>query len=162
MNIYILCGLSGSGKSTWARAKASETRAMIVNRDALRTMFHGFYLYDINCEHLVKNCAEKIVQEIIDCECGDIIIDECNLTILARLFWINVINSSASKWTRPLIKIILVWFKETNRNVEWRAKDDLRGYSVEYWRDVINSMGNGFIPPEIGEGFDEIVEVVID
>jgi predicted kinase len=159
MDIYILCGLSSSGKSTWAKKKAIETGAMIVNRDSLRTMLFGYYKFDKNYEYIVKNCAEKVVQELIDCNMTDVIIDECNLSKLARLFWINAVNNSISGQGSNLI---LVWFKEVERNVELRAKGDLRGLTKEYWREVIDSMKRCFVPPTLDEGFDEIIEIQID
>ena len=52
LNLYILIGNIGSGKSTWAREKVKSTpRTIIVNRDALRTMVGGGeYIFDKEME----------------------------------------------------------------------------------------------------------------
>ena len=166
MNIYILCGLPGSGKSTWAREKSSETGALIVNRDSIRTMFFGSYRFNKDVECIVHNCTEHIIRELLDgasADCTntirDIIIDECNLTIARRKFWTDFI--SANTLSENKINIIVVWFTENKRNSELREKNDLRGYTKEYWDNVISNMKISFQQPTENEDIDEVIEVQI-
>lgn len=160
MKVYLMCGLPGSGKSTWAKKKSREVGAIIINRDSLRTMFYGYYKFDPDYEYIVRNCAERLVNEIVECDVKDVIIDECSLSVLSRRTWINLINIYHMSST-DRVNIVLVWCKESYRNVDFRSSD-LRGFTKEYWEDVINKMKNSFQPPDVTEGFDEIIEVVID
>ena len=157
----MLSGLPGSGKSTWAKNKSLNDGSLIINRDSLRTMFYGYYKFDKEFEYIIKNCSQRIVQEIIDCNVKDIIIDECNLTRNSRNFWLYTIDIKLNNNDRKEVKIILVWFKENKRNVEFRTKGDLRGFTPEYWDDVINNMKTVYENPDINEGFDKIIEVTI-
>lgn len=159
MNIYILCGLPGSGKSTWAKKKADETGALIVNRDSIRTMFFGSYKFDAKVEYIVKNCAESIIRELIDCNINDIIIDECNLDIQKRKHLTDLIN--ANVLSEYNVNVVIVWFTENERNTELRSNDNLRGYTKQYWEDIILGMKNIFEPPTENEDVDEIIEVKI-
>jgi tRNA uridine 5-carbamoylmethylation protein Kti12 len=158
MNIYVLTGLPGAGKSTWAKKKSEETGALIVNRDSIRQMFYGSYKFDDEYEYIVKYCTIEIVKQILDCAVKDLIIDECNLTKIKREFWINIIKGFIDK--EKEFNIILVWFKENKNNIEYRY-NDLRGLSKEYWSDVIEKMKSVYEPPIADEGFDQIIEVEI-
>jgi tRNA uridine 5-carbamoylmethylation protein Kti12 len=161
MNIYVLTGLPGSGKSTWAKKKSEETGALIVNRDSIRQMFYGSYNFDEEYEYIVKYCTIEVVKQIIDCDVKDLIIDECNLTKLKREFWINVINSHVTnKEDREEIKIVLVYFSENNNNLEYRC-GDLRGLSKEYWNGVIKNMKIIYEPPSTNEEFDDLITITI-
>jgi tRNA uridine 5-carbamoylmethylation protein Kti12 len=161
MNIYVLSGLPGSGKSTWAKEQSLKNGSLIINRDSLRSMFYGYYKFDKDFEYLIKECALELINKLINFNVKDIVIDECNLTKIARSFWLNDIDFSVSLEERKDIKVILVWFKENKRNVELRTKGDLRGFTSEYWGEVIDNMKKIYENPDISEGFDEIIEVVI-
>jgi predicted kinase len=48
-NLYILIGLPGSGKTTWAKNKAKDDlRTVIISRDGFRSMIkgEGEYIFD--------------------------------------------------------------------------------------------------------------------
>lgn len=162
MDVYILCGLPGSGKSTWARNMAEVKGAMIVNRDAIRTMYYGSYKFNKDLEYIIKNSAERLVQELLDCDVTDIVIDECNISPLARAFWLNCLKIHFMDDVEKESKIFAVWFKETERNVLFRSQDDLRGYTKEYWHEVVDKMKSSFVPPKLIEGFGDIIEVNIE
>ena len=155
MNIYILCGIVGSGKSTWARKKAEETGAFIINRDSLRTMFNGSYKFDKEQEDLIMDCTRAITYELVDYG-KDIIIDECNLTVLRRALWIDLISANSLS---EKLNFVIVWFTETEKNAELREKDSLRGYTKEYWEDVISDMKVDFQQPTLNEKINGIMEV---
>jgi predicted kinase len=159
MRVYILCGLPGSGKSTWARNKSRTDGGLIINRDSLRTMFYGSYEFIKDLEFIIRDVAISIISQLLDFDEKDIIIDECNLTSLKRSFWVQTIKSKFN--LNPNTKIIIVYFNETERNVELREKDDLRGYTSEYWSKVISDMKKIFEKPAESEEVDEIMEVSI-
>ena len=159
MNVYILCGLPGSGKSTWAAKRAKDSSAMIINKDSLRTMFYGSYRFDGDLEYIIGGCTVELVKKILEYNVKDLIIDEYNLTRSKRSFWIDLIDTYLSEEKRKECKIFLVWFKENTRNLSLRTAGDLRGYSIEYWGKAIESMKNSFEDPVITEYFDEIIEI---
>ena len=139
MEVYILCGLPGSGKSTWAMKQ----KGIIINRDSLRTMIHGKYKYDADLEPLIKDMAKELLCVALNAG-HNVIIDETNLTKAKRKFWTNIINNSAATYC--------VWFTETYNNLENRMTDS-RGISREKWSEVIEVMKKSFEKPDIYEGF---------
>lgn len=174
--IYILCGLPGSGKSTWAKEKVKEQNTVIICRDAIRTMIKGNYFFDKEYELLVEACTNSSFREAIR-QNYNIIIDETNISKIRRNMWLNDINFysefdtndkviiSKETWKNVIdinkndnYKTILVWFKEHINNLDNRVKND-KGISKETWKNIIENMQTCFEPPSIEEGFDEIIEI---
>jgi predicted kinase len=147
--IFVMIGLPGSGKSTWAIEKAKDDDTVIINRDAIRTMIKGKYIFDKDLEPFIKAVAKLFVYEAIT-EGLNVVVDETNLTIEKRKFW-NIKN----------IDTVFVWCKESKRNADLRCASDARGYSKEYWEDVIKGMKLSFEPPTLNEYAKEIIEVCI-
>lgn len=153
INVYILCGLIGSGKSTWAKETAKKTGAIIINRDSIRTMIFGCYSYDRQKEDFVCNIAESILMRASDCG-YDVIIDETNLTVKKRKRWINLAKDIHA-W-----QIELIWFTEEKNNLSNRM-NDARGIDEATWSKVLEDMKKTFEVPIIEEGFDSIKKVEI-
>lgn len=153
MKAYILCGLVGSGKSTWAREKAmqDDMTAVIINRDSIRTMVKGQYIYDSKIEPTIRDMARACVKEAFKRQ-HDIIIDETNITKVKRLEWIMLLRELESKWRS--IDLILVYFNEHTRNLDLRMREP-RGQSAQEWQGVIEQMKKDFEEPNIDEGFDK-------
>jgi predicted kinase len=152
--VFILTGLIGAGKSTWAREyiKNSE-KVIIINRDSIRKMLNGdIYVYNINLEALVRSIARETLSHSLDYGV-DIIIDETNITKQKRQSWINLIREN-NKDT----EIVCVYCSEKEKNLERRKKDD-RGISFEIWEKVYKHMLETFEEPTTNEEFDEIIEV---
>lgn len=75
---YILIGPPGSGKSTWAREKCKEPCVVRLNRDELRTMMKGGYVYgDKVIEALCTSTTRAIARTCLEAEI-DIIQDNTN------------------------------------------------------------------------------------
>ena len=144
--IYVLIGFPGSGKSTWAKKKATEEEmTIIINRDSIRNMIKDKYVFDSRYEGLASNIAYNSMVEALSYN-FDVIIDETSLTKKKRSTWRNL-----------EYKFVGVWFTESEKNVEYR-KNDLRGYTPEKWQEIIDSMKKSFEPPEENE-FDELIKV---
>jgi predicted kinase len=109
---------------------------------------------DSRYEVLVHEAAMSILESALY-NGFDVIIDETNITENNRRKWIETIDSLELS-EKP--KVICVWFKEDQKNLEYRMKDD-RGTSREVWATVIEGMKAKFEPPRITEYFDEIIEV---
>lgn len=150
MNIYLLVGLFGSGKSTWARAQVQKRPyTVIVDRDSLRTMLQGGYRYTPELEMLVRLVARNTAMKAL--ELGyDVIIDETNLTVARRAFWVDALGGFGAR-----VKWQVLWFPERENNVVNRMKDDPRGYHREHWMTVHKGMLAEFELPKHIEFFPE-------
>lgn len=87
-NIYMLCGVAGSGKSTWAkRVKELEPRTAIISRDRIRDEIRSKNKEDsyFTDEKLVFDTFLSDIQDAIDCKAyNNVIIDATHLTDRAR------------------------------------------------------------------------------
>lgn len=153
--IYILCGLPGSGKSTWCRKKVGRSKkTVILNKDSLRTMIRAKYVFDLRYEPLIRNFASKMLTTSLR-QGFHVIIDETNIKKKARTHWVNIARESGMNF-----KAICVWCTESNRNVEFRA-NNLRGVPKDKWADIINGMAKTFEKPTLSEGFDSIEKFAV-
>jgi len=145
--IYVLIGLPGSGKSTWAKRKVGkEKNTVIVNKDSLRLMINGGkYVYDECFENMIKDFATTTMRIALG-HGFDVIVDETNLTRDKRKIW-NYID----------METIGVWFTESKRNLEYRLKDT-RGYAPAQWMLVIENMRDVFEKPTKDE-FNKLIRV---
>lgn len=127
--MYILCGVAGSGKSTWAKrmAKASDGQILIVNKDSIREMLFGEYSYSRDVEEVVRRIAESSVNSAFR-NGFSVIIDETNLTKEKRSVWI-------SKARDFNVNVFVVHVKSDNA-LDGRMNDP-RGISREDWSDII-------------------------
>jgi len=142
--IYILTGLIGSGKSTWAKRKVQENdNVIIINRDSIRTMIKDKYVYHIRYEKCIKVMAEQMVSVAIAYG-FDVIIDETNLTKEKRAFWIEASDYFIN------VQLVLVYCTESENNLEYRMREP-RNQSEEVWASVLEGMKKSFEEPELSE-----------
>jgi|WetSurMetagenome_2_1015567.scaffolds.fasta_scaffold297438_3 predicted kinase len=158
--IYLLIGLPGSGKSTWAKKKAEDTRTVIVSRDAIRQMIKAKYVFSADTEPLVKEMAKGCVVSALAAG-FDVVIDETNISRSKRKEWMHFRVDCIPLQTTAEYPVVFVWCKEMERNVDLRFNSDARGYSKEKWAEVIEGMKKGFEAPMLEEGAQEIIEVCI-
>jgi tRNA uridine 5-carbamoylmethylation protein Kti12 len=152
MNVYILCGLPGSGKSTWSQKKVKEEDAIIISNDCFRSMLTGSYLYNEKYERLIYESSYFVLVSALKMGFG-VIYDEINITKLDRAEVISVIES-----LQPHCKIICVRFKDRDDCLDRRMQDS-RGISRERWSVIISEMKGKFEEPDLSERFDQIVIV---
>lgn len=141
--MYIMCGLPGGGKSTWAKKCAQDSGAVIISKDALRAMAFGFYLFDKEREPLIGSMHRALVSDIATIGHTDIIIDETNITVGKRH---ELILSAKINGLTPVI----VWCKGGGNHLKNRMTDP-RGYTEEKWREVIDGMTVKFEVPTSDE-----------
>lgn len=147
-NIFLLCGIIGSGKSTWARKFAKEKHIAIICRDDLRTMIKGRYVFEEEVEKLVKHLAN--INIILALSKGwDIIIDETHLTKFKRQETIEFIRSHPYSVLNGA-QFKFVYFSEKENNVDNRMKSP-KGLSRETWETVYERMLASFEEPVINE-----------
>jgi len=151
--LYILCGLPGSGKSTWAKQKkeSDDHKTVIVNRDSIRTMIHGVYKYDKEYEDYVRQMSEKFVHSALFVGIN-VIVDETSIKEYHRKRWFDMVQGLDKK---P--KIICCHFTQDQSNLQHRMTDP-RGLSSDVWSSIIEGMKGDWETPHMGEGFDKIIE----
>jgi len=150
VELYIVTGLPGSGKSTWCRENAVKLNAVIINKDALRTMIRGEYFFDPKWEPLIHKFSVKMTTVSL-LRGLNVIIDETNVTAERRRQWVSLAKSVISE-----VRVICVWCTENVNNLKNR-ENGLRGISLEKWAEVIEGMKVKFQEPSLSEGFNEIM-----
>lgn len=150
MNIVIMCGIPGSGKSTYAR---SLKHKIILSKDSIREMIHGEYKYDPDTEGVVKEMLYSLCSSVyVLCPSYTIVIDETNINKKKRKEWLDLFSGAA--------QITCVYCSSIDGNLDRRMTNS-RGMTREKWEGVIESMKNSFEKPYLDEGFDKIIEVTI-
>lgn len=162
INVFICIGLPGSGKSTWAKEKVkksrdSQNRVIIVNKDQLRTMIHGTYVFHKQYEDLVKALRNSLLYTFI-CHGYDIIIDETNISREKRIELLYELRTIARRLDRVQLKITYVWFTENRRNLQFRMRNP-KGQKKTTWESVINNMRKSFERPLKSERYDELIKI---
>jgi len=151
--VYMLNGLSGSGKSSWAGRfmLRGNHNKVIVERDNIRLAMSD---YSHTPEAEIKVHEATVAEVLRQISLHDVIIDETTIFKRFREDWIKVLRHAD-----PDIHIICVKFTETERNLANRMSGDTRGHNEGYWAMVLDNMKCSYDPPTLDEGFDEIWEV---
>ena len=165
LKIDILIGLPGSGKSTWSRKEVerlsrNKRRAVIINKDSIRTMLAGKYMYDESIEPIVSDAIRDILFIVINrnCSVGKIIIDETHITRKKREALLWNISRAALDLSGESIQVRYVWFTESDKCYHNRMKNS-RGICGTKWLDVINNMKEAFERPTLKESSGDIVDL---
>jgi len=159
LQIYILIGLPGSGKSTWSKntLTQSDNDTVIVSSDCIREMLHGKYLYDKKFEPLVVQSTFDTIKLAINSK-YNVIIDEAllSLDVTRRMMLVNLIKSYDDT-----VKIRFVSFKpDMVTSVERRMKEH-RGISKERWQKIYEDLFTSYESVQESEPFDSIEHIDI-
>lgn len=151
VNFYMMVGVPGSGKSTWAESHKEEYNFNILSSDALRVELFG----DINCQSdnaqvfyvLRKRTLEKL-------KAGrNVCYDATNVSRKNRRGILSCINQEC----KNVRKIAVVFATPYDVCIKRDANRDRTVSS-----SVITKFVHQFEFPCLGEGFDEIVIVNCD
>lgn len=149
-NLYIICGIPGSGKSTFAKNTFLNYNTArpykIISRDAIRFSLlkegEGYFSHE---SEVYKIFWETITNALN--EGFDVIADQTSLTPNARAYLLN--NVSGYDET------IAIEIKTTLK--ECLARNDKRVGKEHVPPSVIEKMHNNYISPTIAEGFSQIL-----
>lgn len=139
MNLHLMCGIPGSGKST----VASRIPGYIVSTDSLRK-----YLWQdeavIKHDKFVFDLAERIIDYMLGLN-QDVIFDATNLTVSKRKRFINLAKKHGAK-------VILHWINCPLETAIERNLQRDRQVVVE----IIKALHKSFQRPRLTEGIDVI------
>lgn len=153
MEIRLICGFSGSGKSTYAKLLANENNWIIINDDSIVSMLHGDpKTYDKELKVLYKSLENIIVAFGVSLS-KSVIIDRPNLTKQTRKRWISLAKCYDVPVTISINSMTDYTYLDTL--VERRMTNG-RGHTSDYWKNVINDQMKRFQYPSINEGFNKI------
>ena len=153
--VYILCGLPGSGKSTWAKKKVSEdisNKTVIINKDSIQEMLLGQYKYIPAIRSLIKIISHLSIWEAID-RGYNVIIDDCHIKSEMRKVLL------AQFRFREDIGVTLIFFSENKKNLEYRMLSP-KGIDEKTWADVIENMKQDFEIPTQDELGSEVSFII--
>ena len=158
LQVFILIGLPGSGKSTWSRNVLEQSEdTVIVSSDCFREMLHGKYRYSPQYEPLVMQLTFDAIKLALASK-NNIIVDESLLTldVTRRMLLVNLIKSYDSS-----IKIKFVSFKpDTVGNIERRMKEH-RGLTKERWQRIFEDLLISYQTVQDSEPYDSIDHIDI-
>ena len=156
MKVYVMIGLAGSGKSSWARWTAKcDFNTIRICLDDIRDMIKDGYTFDYQLEPMVRNMGAVLIEQVL-LTGKNVIVDECHLLrehrqqLCARI-----------KEISPEIEIIYVWVKCPLALALQRRLINLRGGSEFGWTSVVKRMAKMFEEPFSDEcGGDITIKVV--
>ena len=154
-SVFLLVGLPGSGKSTWAQSYVwRHPTTVIVSRDGVRRMLNGVYSYGVPQRGLITQLVAALVKELFKTN-YDIIIDQLNLTKKDRKEVTDFIRNLGGKTTIVFIKFT----PDGEENIErlCSRKGD-RGLTVEQARIILEYKKESFEPIENVEDFNLLGE----
>lgn len=151
-NIFVLCGIPGSGKSTWIKNKLDQFGGTQISRDNIRfeLLKEGEEYFSHESEVLEK-FYKRIKESSLNPNEKDIYIDATHLSLKVRQATLDAIYKSKE------IQIMAVNFNVSLN--EALRRNEQRSGLAKVPRSVIRRMYNQKVDPTFEEGFDMIIEV---
>jgi predicted kinase len=136
--LYLLLGLPGSGKSTFAGRMARDARTVVVSRDQIRMALKLRYCFDMAYEEMVASLADTMLEECLG-RGFNVVMDETHIQQIRRM----AVTEIALR-VCPKVRIVYVGFTAGNC-LKNRLKND-RGYKKKDWERIIANMDRGKNP----------------
>ena len=144
--LYIMVGIQGSGKSTYAKELAKKENCVIHSTDAIRWELFGNQLNVPNDKLVFRTVRERMKKDLE--EGKNVICDACNVTKRRRSSFLNEVRKLKCR------KIAVVIDTDIEKCFERNSKRD---DSCRIPENAIKITNERFEKPEKNEGFDEII-----
>ena len=150
-NVNIFIGNIGSGKSVLAR-KLAYQGSVIFNMDAFQQMVAGgeYGAYDPSKKDIYQEAENLTIRKALESGLS-VVIDRTNMDRKRRQRFIEIGKEYGAK------VIANCWGPGTGQNMANRMKSS-RGIPEKQWLEVFTFMQKSYEPPNLEEGFDEIIE----
>ena len=142
---YIMVGIPGSGKSTYAKKLAEENNCIIHSSDAIRIELSGKQSNLSNDKEMWKIMRERIAKDLS--EGKNVICDATNVTVSKRASFLNAVNKIDCE------KIAIVIDSDVNKCITQNSE---RNESERVPKVAIFTSAKHLVIPTKDEGFDEI------
>lgn len=143
--LIVLCGLPGSGKSTYTKKMWGDSHVVIC-ADEFRKVYTGKD-FDLSAEHMVHLMVSTTVEVLLR-RSMPVVIDMTSLTIKSRRKWIDLARRCGAPVRCVWMDVATSVCLERNAHRERKVP-----------ADVTDAMAKRFIPPLEGEGFDRMERV---
>lgn len=143
--LIVLCGLPGSGKSTYAKKKWGNSH-IIICADEFRKVYTGKD-FDLSAEHMVYLMVSTTVEVLLR-RSMPVVIDMTSLTIKNRLKWIDLAKRCSAPIRCVLMDIAVCLCLARNADRKRKVPEN-----------VINDMASRFVYPTDEEGFVSVETV---
>lgn len=137
-SITVMCGISGSGKSTWVKANGS--KFIVICPDEFRKVLTGQDFY-APAEEMVWSCV-KTATRVFAKQGKHVLIDATSTTISSRSQWIRIAKEVE-------VPVHCVWIQASLEDCKRRNSERTR----QVPDDVIDRQFASFEPPTDAEGF---------
>jgi len=142
--MYILCGLPGSGKSTWLEYRTFSNEIVLCPDEFRKTITGQDYYAPLDeiVWFCVKNAARVLIKQV------DLIIDATSLSKGSRSQWIRIAQEAG----------VQVWCYYFDTPLEL-CKERIEKRERVVPDEVMERMVNQFEYPTLDEGFEEILNI---
>ena len=146
-NLTLVCGLPGSGKSTYLSQFKRNFNCSVISRDEIRfSLLKEGEAYFTHEEEVCKTLWNKINESLAANK--DTYVDQTSLTADSRSYLLKHITTHYELCN-------IIWFK-IPREICLERNENRFGTKAYVPRGVIRRMSLQMIPPSYNEGFDNI------
>lgn len=146
-NLILVCGLPGSGKSTYLSQFEHNTNCNVISRDKIRfAILQDDEAYFSHEEEVCKNLWNKINESLAANK--NTYVDQTSLNPESRSYLLKHITSHYDE-------LIAIWFNIPEQ-ICLQRNENRQNTKAYVPRGVIRRMSYQFVPPYLDEGFDKI------
>lgn len=146
-DLYVMCGLPASGKSTYAIQLAAKENAIVVSTDNIRGILNGDESIQDNAEKVFK-LAHNMIFDYLN-KGTNVVFDATNISYKRRIDLIKRYRKYADKIICVFMAVPYEVCLERNQKRERKVPEE-----------VIERMYHNFYVPQPFEGFDKVVTMI--